>query len=94
MRDLKTTKMKVLVLDTIRKRQGPPWMTGLPDTECSRMLSCCKVLEVTWSQREELTNSNCDNLGWYGQLSFLKGTLLKAHLTDQQPQPGTFCVDV
>lgn len=44
MRDLKTTKMKLLVLDTIRKRQGPPWMTGLPDTECSRMLSCCDLV--------------------------------------------------
>lgn len=82
MRNLNPTKMKLLDLDTIRNIQGPPWMTDLP-TECLRMLPCCgpvlQNIRSTQSQREELNSSNCDHLGWYGYLSFRRGTLLKAH---------------
>lgn len=44
MRNLKTTKINLLTLDTIRNRQGPLWMTDLPDTECLKMPPYCDLM--------------------------------------------------
>jgi hypothetical protein len=44
MRNLKTTKIKLLVLDTVRNMQGPPRITDLSDSKCMKMLSSCGLV--------------------------------------------------